>query len=259
MVPDDHSLFLLKVGAKKWLTKLKSGELSFSCPGQYVRIAKLEGNMEQGDLYEAVFARLKKNDPRVIECENRFGNDLEVIPDGEYVLLRRKSSLFVPTFCFYSYRGFDVLDNVSAPGKQTITHYFDERIFSGFTNDKAKNVISPGSSPAALILHAFPFRIQVADALIRNGLSFDIRHINYSAFEEDVFFIEPTNKREELFYKFPKYSYQKEARIVLHGMKLPTIYDRYSLDIGQLSKGSASMIENGQFYVQFEADIVEVD
>lgn len=31
----------------------------FSCPGQYINIAKETGNSEQGDLYEGVFAWLK--------------------------------------------------------------------------------------------------------------------------------------------------------------------------------------------------------
>lgn len=257
MIPEDNSLILFKFGAEKWQTRLKVGELSFSCPGQYVRIAEREGNAEQGDLYEAVFARVKRNDPRVAECEKQFGKDLEIIKYGEYVLLRRKSSLFIPTFCFYSYRGTDLLENVRKPGRQTITHYFDERVFSGFTKDEVRNVVSMEYMPTSLIIQARPFHEQVVNAARRERISAEIRHIDYTEFESDEFFIEPTSQREELFYKFPKYSYQKEARIVLHGMKLPTIYERFTLNIGPLLDEDAPMIKGGPFYFQFnDAHIV---
>ena len=44
--------------------------------------AETSNNNEQGDKYEGVFARCKKDSHLVGECHNLLGDDLEVIGDG---------------------------------------------------------------------------------------------------------------------------------------------------------------------------------
>lgn len=53
--------------------------------------AQKDHNDEQGDAFEGVFARVGRFSNELINCMKKFGNDLEIIPDGEYCLLRRKS------------------------------------------------------------------------------------------------------------------------------------------------------------------------
>jgi hypothetical protein len=257
MVPEVNSLMLFKFGQYKWIKKIKEGEISFACPGRYIDIAKRTGNSEQGDIDEGIFARLKKDDPRIQEAADLVKKDLEVIEDGDYVKLRRKSSYFIPTFCFYSYRGKDLLDNdIRQAGKQIISHYFDERMYSGFSPDEVRNVINSDLSPASLFIHPAPFRYILAGALYIKGIQFELRHIDYELFKNDEFYIEPTDKREELFYKFPKYAYQKEARVCLINNPLPSYYERFNLSLGELPDDCATFIPK-KFYFQVEADIVE--
>lgn len=45
-----QTFLIFRFGKKKWIDQFKNGVFSFSCTGAYI---------EQGDLYEAVFARLK--------------------------------------------------------------------------------------------------------------------------------------------------------------------------------------------------------
>jgi hypothetical protein len=258
MIPEENSLILFKFGATKWIKALKDGKVSFACPGQYINIAKNKGNSEQGDLYEGVFARLKKTDPRIELCRGKLGEDLEILPDGDFVLLRRKSTYFIPTFCFYSFRGVDLLKNVTRPGLQKVRHDFDERMYSGFYSSAVLNV-HPDDTPATLIIQARPFLEQVMQAVRREGFGIEISHINYTLFENEEFYIEPTDQRKELFYKFPKYSYQREARILLHGFKINNFNERYTLNIGPLSDEDAPMVAGIQMYGEFSVDIEELD
>lgn len=258
MIPEENALILFKFGVAKWMKALKDGKVSFSCPGQYINIAKDSGNSEQGDLYEGVFARLKGTDPRIEQCRGKLGEDLEILPDGDFVLLRRKSTYFIPTFCFYSFRGIDLLQNVSRPGLQQVRHDFDERMYSSFSSNAVLND-NPDDTPTTLILQAAPFQEQVVQAVQRENFRVEISHINYTLFENEEFYIEPTDQRKELFYKFPKYSYQKEARILLHGLKIKNLNERYTLDIGPLSDKDASLITGIKVYFEVCADIKELD
>jgi hypothetical protein len=258
MIPEENSLILFKFGATKWMKALKGGKVSFSCPGQYINIANDSGNSEQGDLFEGVFARLNVKDPRIEECRRKLEEDLEIIPDGDFVLLRRKSTYFIPTFCFYSFRGLDLLQNVTRPGVQKVRHDFDERMYSGFSSHANFNM-HPDDVPATLIIQARPFHEQVMKAASRKGFGFEICHINYTLFENEEFYIEPTDQRKELFYKFPKYSYQREARILLHGLNINNVNERYTLNIGALSDEDAPLMSGIKMYFEVSVDIEELD
>jgi hypothetical protein len=257
MISEENSLILFKFGATKWMKALKEGEVSFSCPGKYIKIANETGNSEQGDLYEGVFARLKVMDPRIEQCRGKLGKDLEILPDGEFVLLRRKSTYFVPTFCFYSFRSLDLLQNVTRSGLQQVRHDFDERMYSGFSSNAVLNK-HPDNEPATLIIQARPFHEQVIQAVRREGFGIEISHINYTLFDNEEFYIEPTNQRKELFYKFPQYSYQSEARILLRGLKIHDPNERYALNIGPLSDADAPLVTGIKMYFEVSADIVEL-
>lgn len=259
MVPNNHSILLFKVGEFRWMDRIKNGHLSLGTLGSFIQIAKLKGNEEQGDPDEGVFARLPLEDPRINQMKTKLENDLEIIEDGQFVKLRRKSSYFIPTFCFYSYRGIDLVENSNkTAGQQQVSHYFDDRIFSGFADDSVRNTLASDRSYSMLILQAEPFKNKVYCAFARNEIENGyIRHVDYTEFAKEVFFIEPTEAREELFHKFPKYAYQHEARICLMNNLLPSIYDRYSLDIGPWIEGRDGAFIRNQVYFETSADIVK--
>jgi hypothetical protein len=256
MIFEENSLLLFKFGEYKWMKKIQEGIISFSCPGRYIDIAKRTGNNEQGDIDEGVFARLKIGDSRIKKAEELVQDDLEIIPDGKYVKLRRKSTYLIPTFCFYSCRVKDLLStNIRGVGIQKIQHKFDDNMFSGFSYDQIRNVLSYESYPTTLTIQVEPFKYLLGGELLKQGIDHQIKHINYTEFANDEFYIEPTERREELFYKFPKYSYQREARVCLHKSLSNDIYDRYNLSIGSLSD-NAKLLTN-KVYLEFTANIVE--
>lgn len=258
MIPETNALILFKFGEFKWIKKIKDGEISFACPGRYIDIAKKTGNNEQGDIDEGVFARLRKGNSKIQEVANQLKDDLETIDDGDYVKLRRKSSYFIPTFCFYSNRGIDLLNSaIQNAGIQEITQYFDERMYSGFSPDTVRNVLNPDSSSSCLTFQVEPFKYLLGGELAKRKIDYEIRHINYTEFEKDEFFIPPTERRDELFYKFPKYSYQREARVCLINSPMNDVYKRFDLDISAIPEDYAILLRNKKFYYKITADIVE--
>jgi hypothetical protein len=246
MLPDNEALILFKFGKYKWMKKIHEGEISFSCPGSYIDIAIKEGNDEQGDINEGIFARLKKGNPKIKEMASKLKDDLEIIEDGDYVKLRRKSTYFIPTFCFYTFKPTDVLKkDINGTGWQKFRHDFDERMYSGFSLEDV----------TTLIIQPEPFKNQVQDSLSKQNIKFKTRHINYTEFEKEEFFIEPTDNRDELFYKYPKYAYQNETRVCLLNNSMNNIEDRFPVNIGDL--GEDCHVIRQQFYYEFMAYIGE--
>ncbi|PKM78520.1 MAG: hypothetical protein CVU90_01935 [Firmicutes bacterium HGW-Firmicutes-15] len=258
MIPDNHALLLFKFGEYRWIKRLKDGELSFGCPGGYIDIARTSKNDEQGDLDEAIFARLKKGNPKIQEVADTLKDDLEVIDDGAYVKLRRKSSYLVPVFCFYRIKTSDITKNVTAAGKQKVTYNFDERIFSSFAHSKEViNVLQHDFVPSILTIQPGPFVCVLSEALFKKNIKYSMHDVDYSKFAEEEFFINPTDKRDELFCKYPRYKYQFETRICLHDIYLKDTNDRYNLLVRRLSDEDAPLIEKVGISIDMNVDIVE--
>lgn len=258
MIPSDYAVILFKFGPIKWMDKIRKGSISFSCPGNYIQIAKTTKNDEQGDLNEGIFARLKKDDSRIGEMREKLKDDLEIIEDGEYVKLRRWSSYYIPTFCFYSYKIADMLESdITKVGSQTLNHYFDDRMYSGFGPQSVRNVLSTDNIPAYLILQTKPFIQNLNKNLALNMIGAEIRPVNYTEFQKEEFFINPTELREELFYKYPRYSYQKEARVCLVKTRLNNINDRLNINIDPMDEKDAFIIKN-EFYFGVTANVQEL-
>lgn len=255
MLPDNTAFLLYKFGEFKWMKKIQEGEISFACLGKFIDIAKRTGNNEQGDKDEGVFARLKKGNPKIEEMAIKLKDDLEIIEDGEYVKLRRQSSYYIPTFCFYSLKGSDLTTGIKQTGWQKVKHNFDENMYSGFSKDEVRNVLHPNFVPTTLIIQPAPFKHLLNIELLKQNIQFVIKHINYTEFKKEEFFIEPTPSRTELFYKFPKYEYQHETRICLINHPMNDIYKRLNFNIGPLLKEESFMLTE-KFYSVLNTNIV---
>lgn len=121
-------IFLYKIMECKFIDGFSKGNLYFSCCGNWIDIAKKTGGKGQGDLYEGVFAKyLKKNSRKPIQKYKKlFGNDLRIESDGEYRLLRRKSSLDIPAICFYSLDSDSLMEYFPDKDKEWIERILEE-------------------------------------------------------------------------------------------------------------------------------------
>lgn len=234
MIPNSDIATIFKFGEQKWIKLLVEGSVSFSCSGNFAYQAIKTGNDIQGDRYDGIFAKLSNNDSRIGEMKKRLGYDLEIFTEGEYTYLRRKSAKLKPIFCAYGYTAGDIMRDgkISKCGSHTVRHDFDEKMYSGFSNSLAcPNVISEPFRFTQVMIQAAPFVDRFKIAARQIGLKYEWRPIDYTQFEQDTFFIEPTDKYDELFCKFPKYKYQHEIRICLYELRFISIFDRFNLKV----------------------------
>lgn len=256
MIPNDHAIMMYKIGEMRWIQKILEGELSLSCAGAFIHQAKKTGNYIQGDLSEAVFARLLNSNPKIEEVKNKLGNDLEIVSDGDYSFLRRKTAKLKPIFCAFAYTAGDALkDNIElSTGEHRLKFEFDERMYKGFTQNIKLNVIAETHRFTNLFLQSKPFVENIKRALYLEHIPYQMRKISYINMSEGEFFIEPTNNYDELHYKSSQYEYQHEARICLTGEKFSNIFERYCLRLFPMLKNDYFIIHS-ELYVEFTAII----
>lgn len=263
MIPDKNGLILFRFSEQRWIDKLIEGEVSFSCAGAFIHEAKRTGNNVQGDEHEAVFARLKNNDPRIEKMRNQLGRDLEEIPDGDHTFLRRKSAKMKPIFCFYGYKAEDAIKdalkdgNVNREGIVHVKHEMDERLYSGFSDSlKAPKAVADNHRLTMLSIQPGPFIVRILEAMIKNHYNYVMRIVDYEKMKDAEFFIEPDENYSELFYKHPSYDYQYETRICMRDMRLETIFDRFSLNVFPLLKEDYDK-QYERFYLTIVAGITK--
>ena len=261
MIPDNHGVWLCKFGEKKWIIRMLNGEISFSCIGAFINQAKRTRNNIQGDLYEGVFARLRIGDARIDAMKGKLGNDLEVISDNDHVLLRRKSSKYIPIFCFYAITPEvlreDVIKNgLDHLGDVKIRHDFDQRMFDGFADTiYVKNVITDEHRFCSASMRAEVFTDRIKYTLAEKNIPYEMNLVNYEEEGQDEYFINPTDKYTELFYKRPEYKYQCEARVILHRNKLTSYTERYNLSTKKMTETKDYGLAYDSMYVVFDTHL----
>lgn len=238
MLPNDNAILLFRFTESRWADAIIQGQISFSCAGAFIHQAEHTGNTVQGDLYEGVFARLNKTDSRVQLMKDTLKKDLEIIDDGDFVLLRRKSALRKPMFCYYAYTVEDAIHDCgddAHKGINTIRHVFDDKMYSGFSENWRCSVIADNRRSTLLTLQPKPFVERIKMASVTQRINLRMKRVDYSTWSNETFFITPTDEYDELFCKQSSYSYQHEGRACLTGISLASIFDRYTLEIGSLN------------------------
>lgn len=236
MIPADHSILLFRFSEQRWIDSLVKGKVSFSCAGAFIEQAKRNKDSTQADAFEGYFARLHKDDPRIQQMRDKLTNDLEEEWNGDYVLLRRYSSKFIPIFCVYAFTCKDALQKAKNGGTVKIIHEFDERMFSDFSASSQwdSKVVADDHRMAMVTLQVKPFidKIRMVGALNRITVLSD--YVEYDLDENETFFIEPTDAYLELSHKRKAYSFQHEARFWIPTMRMDTTGRRLNIDIGNM-------------------------
>ena len=203
----------MKVSEKQWIESLRNGTVCFNPIEVFIKKAEKNGNNEQGDRYEGIFARLQTNDRRIGELKIRFGDDLEIIPENNnYVLLRRKSSRKIPIFCMYGVRRDELELQEDSVHKEngkyigTVVYDFPTRIYNGFLNS---------SDVWGFYASSGHFCVALEKALGDNNLTYGKAVINYDIELDKEFYFEPTENYSELIHKRKELEYQHEIRYIL--------------------------------------------
>lgn len=259
MIPNGNAIMIYKFGEKRWIQKILDGELSFSCTGAFVFQAKKTGNLIQGDLYEGAFARFLNSNPKINEMYEKLGKDLEIINDGDYSLLRRKSAKLRPIFCAFAYTVEDSLksNTIVKPGAQKLRFEFDKRMYEGFSNYIESKVVTDLYRFTLLYVQPKPFVDSIKQVLRLKNTPYKMKRVEYIDMKEE-FYIELTDNYDELFYKSKDYEYQHEMRICLTGGKFKNIFERYPLRIQKINKKDFYLFYD-KIFVEFIADIQQLE
>lgn len=218
----ENCLGYIKFSSRKWLEKLAYGELSFSCSAKFISDYQCSGDETRGDKLEAVFAHVDKKDKRIEESVNRLGRDLEIIDDNDRIYLRRRSSCLVPIYCLFGIT--DELVDAEEIDSHNVKFTFDfpEEMYKGFSDNEAN---------CSLFIQAKSFEREFEVTTHMLGIQAKKQFVKYLDKENELFFIEPTDEREELFIKSTSYSNQNEYRITLPSIRLQNAFERMPIHL----------------------------
>lgn len=215
-MPKEVLCLCMKVSQQKWIEALKNGSAWFSAVGEYIKKAEETGNDQQGDKYEGVFARCRKDSDIYYSSLNQFGSDLEIIDDGEYCFLRRKSSRNVYAFCMYGIKNTElqiqqdslyIENNIK---KAKFSYFIDSKMYSDFLQD--------GTAPADITGYycsAGHINEAIEKELKKTGFRWIRKMVKYDIDLDKEFYIEPSEDYPELMHKRKDLSYQHESRFLV--------------------------------------------
>ena len=211
----------------RWIRNLISGQVSFSCVENFLKSYKKDGNVVRGDTFEGVFAHLSRTDDRVQKAIREIGSDLEIIDDGDYVYLRRHSIKKIPVFCIYMIDGETLVKNIDSAGVHDVEIIFDSRLVEGFSKSDSDN-----EDEHINILSIYPeqFITPIFNYCLEQGVKIKRDKVKYQNIHGD-YYVEPTDKYDELFVKDICYDYQQEERMILPKSQVYGDYNRYNLDL----------------------------
>ena len=235
----------LKVGQERWIRSLSEGTACFNRAGFFIEKAAQTGNNEQGDLYEGVFARLRQDNPLLLQTIERFKDDIELIYDGEYTILRRSSARNIPIFCMYGIRKDELnvvkesvyFDKISRQYKGKVHYDFPEKLYRGFLDFPEKTVTWNFLCSAG---HLFD---SIEAALRKNRYTYSKCVVKYDIDISKEFYIEPDAEGpySELTHKRIDLAYQHEVRFFLPenptSNKILVTYEPISLHSGGITPG----------------------
>ena len=204
----------------------------------YIEEAIKTGNNEQGDKYEGVFARVKKNSFLMYHFMGMLGDDFESFDDendNSYCFLRRKSSRYVCAFCMYGVAESD-LKRLGKPifkNNQWLGNYeckISKEMFDRFLQTRERVAgcyVSVG--------HFFDALAEETEHPMARGI------VQYDIDLTKEFCIVPDERYGELFHKRKDLDYQKEIRhlILNKDPNKPGIPVTYRM----LTDGNASFVE----------------
>lgn len=110
---------LMRVGSRESIENCyKTKTLQFGCAANWLDYALTCKNKSTGDIFECVFARVFKNDPRITSMKDSRGN-----PMGDHLLvlenesenisiLRYVPTILLPVMCFYSFNVKKIIHKV---------------------------------------------------------------------------------------------------------------------------------------------------
>ncbi len=218
---------MLHIGKTEEIKKqFEEGYLRFSCPANWINYAKKQPP-GIADRYEAIFAHVKKDDPRFgMICDDGYPlnysrslwNDYE--PDGT-VYARYVFSTLVPAICFYSISIKDAARHFGIKGGSSMWLSADLRPYY-----KALNINTEEYSVLAIrfpgkfaddLRHEIPKAVHGANNIDKRDFKLDnplaLKYVKYDLDINKEFW--DLHPYDELFRKRPEFRDQREVRMII--------------------------------------------
>lgn len=246
---DDSLVFCLKISQPKWIKLFRDGSAWFGKIDNYIKKALESNNDDQGDRYEGIFAHVRKDSAEVEKYQTALSEDLEIIDDGDFCFLRRKSSRKQKAFCLYGIKKSELtIIEVYNPEAETPIGRFrcniSPKMYDGFLQD---------GGTAADVAGYYCSAGHINDALEKtlrlNGYYWKRAMIQYDIDLNAEFIIEPSEGYPELWHKRKDLSYQHESRIIIYDN---TDIDGIALPYIPLKENSGNWAM-GELYLEGEA------
>ena len=229
------TIFLYKMLKKHRINGFAAGNIYFSCCAKWIEIGKDNKIKGQGDIHEGVFAKYKReNSQQPLQYyTNLFKDDLIAEEEEEYILFRRKSSLYTPAICFYTLDEESINDAlpdderehinktlIENDGKQEITIDFPIRISEKYISEytKESNEYDAVTIRASSLLNKFKekgiqyYKVTYIDTSSEFDIFKDGRYKKYySNLDEAI------NNHVDILFKDEKdYRHQYELRAIIN-------------------------------------------
>ena len=252
--------FLFKIMPIEYIDNFAKGNFYFSCCGNWVDIAKKGFGKGQGDKYEGVFAKYKRKNSRkpVKYYKTLFKKDLKIEQEGDYVLLRRISSLYIPAICFYSLdnntsieffpekekaRIEEIINNCGDAEEITVDKFplgISDKYLSEFSIDSDK--IDAVTIQPRKVLNEFKNKGLFYQKVTYIDMDTEFDIIKDKLYEKYGFnFNDAIDKHIEIFFKDKaNYSHQCELRAIILDERLKSIKRGKTIHLDNLSSISVS-------------------
>lgn len=213
---DDSLVLCLKISQSKWIELLKNGSAWFGKIDGYIKKAIESNNDDQGDRYEGIFAHVRKDAIEVDKYRAALGDDLEIVDDGDFYFLRRKSSRMQKAFCLYGIKKSEltVIEVYNPEAESPVGKFrynISPRMYNGFLQDGGT-----AADVAGYYCSAGHINCALEEALRLKGHRWKRAMIQYDIDLNSEFIIEPTDGYPELWHKRKELSYQHESRIIIY-------------------------------------------
>ena len=236
---------LMRIGSREAIEKCYAKKtLSFGCAANWLDYALKYRNQTTGDIFECVFARLQKDDPRIATIVDSRGKPmgdhllvLENIADNTCIL-RFMPTILTPVLCFYSFDLSKKREEMGIDGIQDSWLAFDldgYRESMEYTVDQSSYLfITEPEKFIRELKEAIPLAVlQNSDNLTSERFyeSFDANEpligkcVDYNRHTKDDIFFEKCHSTDELFWKLPEYEQQSELRLAIPHINFRQIYN----------------------------------
>lgn len=270
---------LMRVGSTKSIEECyQNRTLKFSCAANWINYSIKHGNCTIGDPEECIFARLKKDDPRVEAAKDpqtsrikdpkgqpmRSNLLITMCQTQDVCHLRFVPTILMPALCFYN---IDMSRLVEKHKQQQFIGIDLDKYCTDMGNKIEECSFMLIKNPIAFyedLYQSVPIACKKNSKILTKEMFYKpevpldpivVNKVDYHRHKENEYFYDFSQEREEIFWKMPRYEYQSEVRFVIPGIAFKPIATTVDAKEDVLLKNKSNNIsQNEEFAFNINND-----